>query len=86
MVDLLNYQVNLVYPNVSKVDNCLQYFASSKEPLFTWNQHDNFANLKNKICVSNDQMLCPLNVERDPMQENGVIFQNISKGKVCFLK
>lgn len=84
VVDLLNYQVNLVYSNVSKTESCLRYFSSSKESLFTWNQHDNFVNLKNKICINDDKKLCPLIVERDPMKENGVLFQDMSGGKFLF--
>ncbi len=80
VVDLLNYQADLVFSNVNKIDSCLKAVILNKGPLLAWNQHDNFVNKKNKICLSNDDKLCSLTVERDSMKENGVCFHNISQG------
>lgn len=79
VVDLLNYQVDLMYPNADQMDNCLKSVILSKGPLLAWNQHDNFANLKSKICLSGDDKICSLTADRDPMKENGVYFHNISR-------
>ncbi|KAH9398961.1 hypothetical protein TYRP_018346 [Tyrophagus putrescentiae] len=79
VVDLLNYQVDLMYPNADQMDNCLKSVILSKGPLLAWNQHDNFANLKSKICLSGDDKICSLTADRDPMKENGVYFHNVSR-------
>ena len=84
VVDLLNYQVDLMYPNADQMDNCLKSVILSKGPLLAWNQHDNFANLKSKICLSGDDKICSLTADRDPMKENGVYFHNISRRKHIF--